>query len=96
MAITKRPPVTAAKPTIDPAAADRFISGAPDAAPAAAAPAPVAVARSNVIKGNQVQVSFALPGDLLVKVDQAADNLSISRAAFIKQALSRAVMAEGN
>lgn len=94
MAITKRPPVPT-QPAMDPAAADRFISGAPDAAPAAAAPAPVAVARSNVIKGNQVQVSFALPGDLLVKVDQAADNLSISRAAFIKQALSRAVIAEG-
>lgn len=95
MAITKRPPAPT-QPVMDPAAAERFISGAPDAAPAAAAPAPVAVARSNVIKGNQVQVSFALPGDLLVKVDQAADNLSISRAAFIKQALSRAVQAEGN
>lgn len=93
MPIVKRPPSTNAKPAMDPAAADRFIGGAPDAAPAAA-PAPAAVARSNVVKGKQVQVSFALPADLLVKVDQTADSLSISRAAFIKQALSRAVMAE--
>ena len=90
MAITKRPTT---KPAIDPAAADRFIGGAPDAAPAAA-PASAAVARSNVVKGKQVQVSFALPAELLVKVDATADGLSISRAAFIKQALSRAVMAE--
>lgn len=90
MALTKRPASTM-KPPVDPAAADRFISGAPDAAPAAAAPqAP----RSNVARGKQVQVSLALPPELLVKVDQAADDLSISRAAFIKQALSRAVMAE--
>jgi metal-responsive CopG/Arc/MetJ family transcriptional regulator len=39
------------------------------------------------IVGNQFQVSFALPAELLVKVDQAADNLRISRAAFIKQAI---------
>lgn len=91
MAITKRPQVTAAKPSIDPAAADRFISGAPDAAPAAA-PAAAPVARSKVVVGNQLQVTFALPADLLIKVDQAAETLSISRAAFIKQALARAVM----
>ena len=95
MPIVKRPPATNAKPAMDPAAADRFIGGAPDAAPAAA-PAPAAVARSNVVKGKQVQVSFSLPPELLVKVDETADGLRISRAAFIKQALSRAVMAEQN
>ena len=92
MAITKRPTT---KPAIDPAAADRFIGGAPDAAPATA-PASAAVARSNVVKGKQVQVTFSLPPELLVKVDETADGLSISRAAFIKQALTRAVMAEAN
>ena len=93
MAITKRPAAATAKPSLDQAAADRFISGAPDAAPATT-PAPAAVPRSKVVVGNQLQVTFALPADLLVKVDQAAENLSISRAAFIKQALTRAVMAE--
>ena len=97
MAITKRPAAATAKPSLDPEAADRFISGAPDAAPATATtPAPAAVRRSKVVVGNQLQVTFALPADLLVKVDQAAENLSISRAAFIKQALTRAVMAESN
>ena len=93
MAITRRPEKDTAKPAVDPTAADRFINGAPDAAPAAA-PAAAPVARSKVVVGKQLQVTFALPADLLVKVDQAAENLSISRAAFIKQALTRAVMAE--
>ena len=93
MAITKRP---STKPAIDPAAAERFIGGAPDATPApAAAPAPAVAVRSNVVKGKQVQVTFSLPPELLVKVDETADGLRISRAAFIKQALARAVMAEG-
>lgn len=92
MAITRRPSPASATPAIDPAAAERFIKGAPDAAPAPA----VTVAASKVVKGNQVQISFALPAELLNKVDQTADSLSISRAAFIKQALTRAVMAEAN
>ena len=54
-----------------------------------------ASARSNVVRGKQLQITFALPAELLVKVDAAADSLSISRAAFIKQALTRAVQAEG-
>ena len=93
MAITRRPPA-ATKPVND-AAADAFINGAPDAAPAKPAPAAApASARSNVVRGKQLQVTFALPAELLVKVDDAADGLSISRAAFIKQALTRAVQAE--
>lgn len=92
MVIKKRPPQPAQSGMSDEAAA-RFIGGAPDAAPAAA-PAPAVVVRSNVVKGKQVQVTFSLPPELLVKVDETADGLRISRAAFIKQALSRAVMAE--
>ncbi len=92
MAITRRPSHTAAKPAIDPGAAERFIKGAPDAA--IVAPAAPAEAASKVVKGHQVQISFALPAELLNKVDAASDSLSISRAAFIKQALSRAVVAE--
>jgi hypothetical protein len=92
MAITRRPQPANGTPAADTSAAERFISGAPDAAPGKAKP--VIEARSKVVKGNQVQVSFALPAELLVKVDQTADSLSISRAAFIKQALTRAVLAE--
>ena len=94
MAITRRPPAAAKKATVDQAAAERFIKGAPDAAPAQAAQP--AAAASTIVKGHQVQISFALPPELLIKVDAAADSLSISRAAFIKQALSRAVVAESN
>lgn len=91
MAITRRPPAAAKKATVDQAAAERFIKGAPDATQTQAAqPA----AASNIVKGHQVQISFALPPELLIKVDAAADSLSISRAAFIKQALTRAVVAE--
>ena len=38
-----------------------------------------------------VQISMSLPADLLADVDRPAEALSISRAAFVKQALSRAV-----
>ena len=93
MAITRRPPVAAKPATVDQAAAERFIKGAPDAA--IVAPAVPAEAASKVVKGHQVQISFALPAELLNKVDAASDSLSISRAAFIKQALTRAVNAEG-
>jgi predicted transcriptional regulator len=46
------------------------------------------------MKGHQAQITFALPLELLDKVDDMAEGLSISRAAFIKQALTRAVNAE--
>jgi hypothetical protein len=47
------------------------------------------------VKEPQVAITLTMPPELLAKVDVAADNVSISRAAFIKQALSRAVVAEG-
>lgn len=95
--ITRRPSQAAAsiaKP-VDEAALAKFIAGAPDAAPAAAAKTPTARTRSIKMSGNQAQITFALPLDLLDKVDDMAGSLSISRAAFIKQALTRAVNAEG-
>lgn len=79
--ITRRP---AAK------SADAFINAAPDATAAKPAAAP---AKTNRMKGNQVAITITLPRELLDKVNEAADNLSISRAAFIKQALSRTVQA---
>jgi hypothetical protein len=98
MAIVKRPPT----PAQNTKSVDDFISGAPDAVasapavtatPAAAAEAPAP--RSRVMKGNQAQITFTLPLELLEKVNKAADQLSLSRAGFMKMAISRAVESEG-
>lgn len=94
MAITKRPQPAAPKAPVDQAAIDKFIGSAPDAAPVqAAAPAKVF---SGTLRGKQAPITFTLPPELLAKVDEHAHKLSISRAAFIKQALSRAVVAENS
>ena len=67
--------------------ADAFIAGAPDAqtAPTEAKTKPTKTA-----------ISLLLPTDLLARVDEAAAALSLTRSGFIKQALARAVQAEGN
>lgn len=91
MSIVKRPD-TSTKPALNQAAAKRFIDGAPDAAQSGTP----AAAQTKTLRGKQVAINFALPPELLAKVDRAADELSISRAAFIKQALTRAVQAESN
>ena len=80
--ITRRPPAKSA---------DAFINAAPDSTAGKSTTAP---AKTNRMKGNQMAITFTLPPELLAKVDEAAGSLSISRAAFIKQALTRAVMAE--
>ena len=93
--ITRRPTPTAA-PAATPAneaALAKFIAGAPDAAPAAADAPPATRTKRLKMKGHQAQITFALPIELLDKVDDMAVSLSISRAAFIKQALTRAVNA---
>ena len=72
--------------------ADAFINGAPDAVVPKAAPAAPAKTIRKV--GNQVAISLAMPPELLDQIDQAAAASNISRAAFIKHALSRAVVAE--
>ena len=92
--ITRRPTPTAApaaKP-VNEAALAKFIAGAPDAAPAAEASPASRTKRIKMI-GHQAQITFALPIELLDKVDDMAVSLSISRAAFIKQSLARAVNA---
>ena len=71
--------------------ADAFINGAPDAVVPKAAPA--APAKTIRKAGNQVVISLAMPPELLQQIDQAAAASNISRAAFIKHALSRAVVA---
>lgn len=88
MAIVRRPASTVQK------TADDFIQGAPDAASAVAAP-PFTPITKGVQQGKQAQISLAMPPELLAKVDAAADRLSISRAAFMKMAITRAIDAEG-
>lgn len=85
----QRKPKAATKPsTLDPA---DFLRGAPDAEKASSAPVAPFAGR---MQGNQAQITLAMPSDLLDKAGAAAKKLAISRAAFIKQAISRAVDAE--
>jgi hypothetical protein len=100
MAITKPPKKQNAQATgvqeqqkgVDIAALERIVAGAPDASPAERA----AVAKDDrLMIGNQTRISLALPPELLNKVDAMAGSLSITRAGFIKQALTRAVNSEG-
>ena len=90
MAITIRPKT--ATPS-DQAAIDKFIGEAPDAAQARGVASSTKVF-SGTLRGKQAPITFTLPPGLLAKVDEHAHKLSISRAAFIKQALSRALEAE--
>lgn len=84
MAIVKRPSHQPARNTT----AEAFIQGAPDAT----AEAPPA--SQGVMLGKQRQVSLAMPPELLERVDEAARKLSLTRAGFMKLALTRAVEAE--
>lgn len=87
MSIVKRPP----KKSVD-----DFIQGAPDSVPAATAPAAEVADETikRVMLGKQAQISLAMPLNLLARIDEQAARLSISRAAYIKQAVSRAVDGE--
>lgn len=80
MAITKKP----SKPTPDTttAAADAFISGAPDAAAAPAKDAP-----RRVRKGRKVQITLTITEPMLVRVDELASQIGQSRAAVINLAV---------
>ena len=65
----------------DSAAADAFISGAPDSAPKV----------RGVRKGKRQQISLTIKPELLDKVDELAEELGQSRAAIINMAIYRAV-----
>jgi hypothetical protein len=93
MAITARPKTPGSTTLIDEAAIDKFIGSAPDAAIAKDIASSTKVYTGTFI-GKQAQIQFALPPGLLTKVDEQAQKLSISRAVFMKQALTRAVEAK--
>jgi len=66
---------------IPPKRVSSFITGAPDGSKL----------EKGVKVGKQAQISLAMPPGLLVKVDEAAQALSLTRAGYIKMCLSRAV-----
>ena len=73
MAITKKP--TNLTPDATTAAADAFISGAPDSPP------------RRVRKGRKVQITLTITEPLLARVDGLAGQLGQSRAAVINLSL---------
>ena len=85
MSIQRRPKTAGASPKLNP---DDFLKGAPDSNPE-----PVA-AFAGRMQGNQAQITLAMPSDLLAKASEAAKKLSISRAAFMKLAITRAIADE--
>lgn len=68
-------------------AAAAFIAGAPDAKAAGEEMA-------GVMRGRKRQITLTLPPPLLPKIDQAADALGISRAAWITMTISKALTQE--
>lgn len=79
MAITKKP--NKATPDATTAAADAFISGAPDAA------ATTSEVPRRVRKGRKVQITLTITEPMLVRVDELASQLGQSRAAVINLAV---------
>lgn len=85
MAITRKPKTSPPSPAIDSAAADAFISGAPDSAGSTPKV-------RGVKKGNRQQITLTIAPALLVQVDELAGRLGQSRAAVINMAISQAVV----
>lgn len=93
----KLPPATPTQP-LDSAALARLIAGAPDSG--AAPEQPTAKPRKRTKKGRRVQISHTLPEALLERIDAAAEELSMSRAAYLNmgaiQLLERGAVIDGN
>lgn len=80
MAIQRKPK------SVSNAAADAFVSGAPDAGKASPA-----VYEKGIAKGRKRQISLTIAPDLLRQVDERAAAAGIGRAAFISMAVYRAL-----
>lgn len=65
---------------------EKFISGAPDAESIQNIPEP-----KGVMRGNKRQISLTLSPGMLPQIDRAADELGISRAAWISMTISKAL-----
>ncbi len=71
------------------AAAEAFVTGAPDAKPIAPA-----TYEKGLPKGRKRQISLTIAPELLRKVDEQAEAAGIGRAAFISMAIHRALKQE--
>lgn len=89
MAITK-------PPKVNPAAAEAFMAGAPDAVVSGVKPKPK---MAGVRKGQRMQISHTITEEMLAQVDAMAKSLCMSRAAVINlgisQLLARGAVIEG-
>lgn len=52
---------------------------------------PIVRERKGVIRGKREQITITLPPELIDRIDQRATRLGISRAAYLVQAVSRAL-----
>ena len=83
MAIQRKPKSAAARD----AAAEAFVTGAPDAA-AVATPAAY---DKGVPKGHKRQISLTIAPEMLRQVDERAKHAGVGRAAFISMAIRKAL-----
>lgn|SRR5574343_1480416 len=96
MSITK-PPSKSASPSAFLSRQDQitsYINQAPDGKASEASPPPLTV--SGIKTGKQLQVSIAMPPELLQRIEHRSKELSITRAAFIKMAVTKALEAENS
>lgn len=83
MAIQRKPKSAAARD----AAAEAFVTGAPDAA----AVAKPAAYDKGVPKGHKRQISLTIAPEMLRQVDERAKHAGVGRAAFISMAIRKAL-----
>jgi hypothetical protein len=93
VAITTQPKIASSTTVNDEAEKNELIDSAPDAASAKGVTRTTKVL-SGKMRGKQRLISLALPPELLAKVNEQKHKLAISRSAFIKKALIRALEAE--
>jgi hypothetical protein len=96
MSITK-PPTKKTHPSPNLAKQDQiatYINQAPDAQASNTSPPLLTV--SGIKTGKQLQVSIAMPPELLQRIEHRSKELSITRAAFIKMAVTKALEAENS
>lgn len=77
------------KPISKEAAAEAFVTGAPDATAARSVTSPSY--DKGIIKGHKRQVSITMSPDLLRQVDEKAEAMGTGRSSFISMAVFKAL-----
>lgn len=78
------------KPKASEAAAQAFVTGAPDAGSGSTSNAPY---EKGLPKGHKRQISITIAPELLRQVDERAEQMGTGRSAFIAMAIYRALQA---